>query len=49
MGRPPQILDAVAGAKASRQPLSASIIVTGSRRRLTEKLFRFGHFGIPFL
>src|SRR5215472_1440479 len=32
--------------KASRQPLSASI-VTGSRRRLTEKLFRFGHFGIP--
>jgi len=38
----------VAGAKASRQPLSASI-VTGSRCRLTEKLFRFGHFGIPFL
>jgi len=23
--------------------------VTGSRRRLTKKLFRFGHFGIPFL
>jgi hypothetical protein len=49
MERPPQILpDTVAGAKASRQPRSASI-VTGLRRRLTQKLFRFGHFGIPFL
>jgi hypothetical protein len=38
----------VAGAKASRQPLCGSI-VTGSRRRMTQKLFRFGHLGIPFL
>ena len=38
----------VAGAKASRQPLCVSIL-KGSRRRLTKKLFRFGHFGIPFL
>jgi hypothetical protein len=46
-GRPPQILDPVAGAKASRQPLCVSI-VTGSRRSMTQKLFRFSHFGIPF-
>src|SRR5215831_3218481 len=37
-----------AGAKASRRPLS-DFIVTGSRRGMTQKLFRFGHFGIPFL
>ena len=44
----PQILDPVAGAKASRRPLCVSI-ATGSRRSKTQKLFRFGHFGIPFL
>src|SRR5262249_11344415 len=38
----------VAGAKASRHPLCVSI-VAGSRRRMTQKLFRFGHFGIPCL
>jgi hypothetical protein len=45
VGRPPQILEPVAGAKASRQPLC----VTGSLRIMTQKLFRFSHFGIPFL
>src|SRR6516162_9934642 len=48
MGRPPQILDPVAGAKSSRRLLCVSI-ATGSRRSKTQKLFRFGHFGIPFL
>ena len=33
--------------EASRQPLCVSI-VTGSRRSMTQKLFRFSHFGIPF-
>jgi hypothetical protein len=37
-----------AGAKASRRPLCVSI-ATGSRRSKTQKLFPFGHFGIPFL
>src|SRR5262249_18455639 len=37
-----------AGAKASRRPLCVSIAI-GSRRSKTQKLFRFGHFGIPFL
>src|SRR5438552_11063767 len=47
MGRPtPDSPDPVAGAKASRQPLCVSI-VTGSRRSMTQKLFRFCNFGIP--
>src|SRR5262249_38122982 len=46
--RLPQILASVAGAKASRQPPCVSIVV-GSHRSVTQKLLRFGHFGIPFL
>jgi hypothetical protein len=43
-----QILDPLAGAKRSRRPICVSIF-TGSRRSMTQKLFRFRNFGIPFL
>ena len=44
----PPDLDPVAGTKASCRPLCV-YIATGSRRSKTQKLFPFGHFGIPFL
>jgi hypothetical protein len=37
-----------AGAK-SFAPATTRFIATGSSRSKTQKLFRFGHFGIPFL
>jgi hypothetical protein len=50
MGRPPQILDSSIRREsfASRRPLCV-FIATGSRRSKTQKLSRFGHFGIPCL
>ena len=48
MGATAPDLDPVAGTKASRRPLCV-YIATGSRRSKTQKLFPFGHFGIPFL